>query len=284
MGDRVEELVKSLSAQKDAAYSERNRCVALLARMAIALGCRAGIGLHDPEDKSWDDDWRTIIFIDLPGSHKDVVQTHQILTVHNRLGRPAGTLLGTYKLSQEDEDLAINSGVRVGWHPNGCGYLKRQDHLPEPTGYLHQIVAKRMFGSIPKGYCVDHCDRDTLNNSRSNLRLASSYAQNLNRGNAGKSVLRRLNGRWLARWNGNSLGTFNSKEEAQAVASKHHKALVEGAYRTGDFIDHTPPGSQVSWHIHDSELQLFEGLPFYPGKWDGHTTPEKYDRVARAFR
>lgn len=52
--------------QKDMYLSERNRGVALIARMAIALGLPAGLGRHEEEDKDWDDDWRNIVFIDLP--------------------------------------------------------------------------------------------------------------------------------------------------------------------------------------------------------------------------
>lgn len=40
------------------------------------------------------------------------------------------------------------------------------------------------------------------------------------------------------------------------------------------------PNGQASWHYHDSHAHLFEGLPPYHGKWDGHTTPEKYERLA----
>ncbi|MGI9297788.1 MAG: hypothetical protein ACR2QC_07810 [Gammaproteobacteria bacterium] len=39
------------------------------------------------------------------------------------------------------------------------------------------------------------------------------------------------------------------------------------------------PTGQVSWHFHDSQTYLFEGLPAYQGKWDGHTTEEKYNRL-----
>lgn len=39
------------------------------------------------------------------------------------------------------------------------------------------------------------------------------------------------------------------------------------------------PTGQASWHIHDSQMFLFEGLPPYTGEWDGHTTEEKYDRI-----
>lgn len=46
------------------------------------------------------------------------------------------------------------------------------------------------------------------------------------------------------------------------------------------FID-TPKG-QLSWHVHDGEMELFTGLQIAMyKKWDGHTTEEKYQRIAR---
>ena len=40
------------------------------------------------------------------------------------------------------------------------------------------------------------------------------------------------------------------------------------------------PGGQMSWHIHDSELERFSHLPQLQGrKWDGHDTEEKYRRL-----
>lgn len=43
------------------------------------------------------------------------------------------------------------------------------------------------------------------------------------------------------------------------------------------------PTGQVSWHFHDREAHLFEGLPFGFRDWDGHTTEHKYARVKAAF-
>lgn len=40
------------------------------------------------------------------------------------------------------------------------------------------------------------------------------------------------------------------------------------------------PTGQASWHYHDSHAHLFAHLPPYAGKWDGHTTEEKYARLA----
>ncbi len=39
------------------------------------------------------------------------------------------------------------------------------------------------------------------------------------------------------------------------------------------------PSGQVSWHVPDEELNFFLFLGPYDGKWDGHTTDEKYERV-----
>lgn len=52
-----------LLAQKDAAYRERDMCVALIAKLAAAQGYRVGMARHEGE---WEDDWRWIVYIDLP--------------------------------------------------------------------------------------------------------------------------------------------------------------------------------------------------------------------------
>ena len=41
------------------------------------------------------------------------------------------------------------------------------------------------------------------------------------------------------------------------------------------------PSGQVSWHYHDSEVGLFKDLPPYEKEWDGHTTEQKYERLAK---
>lgn len=40
------------------------------------------------------------------------------------------------------------------------------------------------------------------------------------------------------------------------------------------------PTGQASWHYHDSQAHLFAHLPPYAGTWDGHTTEQKYERIA----
>ena len=61
----LEEREKDREA-RDNAYHERDQVVALLARMALALGWNVGVGRHPDSDATWENDWRTIVFVDLP--------------------------------------------------------------------------------------------------------------------------------------------------------------------------------------------------------------------------
>lgn len=56
---------------KDAAYHERNMCVAALARQALAKGYEVYLARH--EGGEWDDDWRNIVFMNL---HSGQVSWH----------------------------------------------------------------------------------------------------------------------------------------------------------------------------------------------------------------
>lgn len=49
----------------------------------------------------------------------------------------------------------------------------------------------------------------------------------------------------------------------------------------------TTPAGQMSWHLHEDDLDLFEPLLNAPEtgiEWDGHTTEEKYERLAELTR
>jgi site-specific DNA-cytosine methylase len=56
--------LQQMKAQKDGAYLERNRCVALIARMAIAAGLTAGTARTAIE--GWSADWHGCVYVDLP--------------------------------------------------------------------------------------------------------------------------------------------------------------------------------------------------------------------------
>lgn len=56
--------------------------------------------------------------------------------------------------------------------------------------------------------------------------------------------------------------------------------LTFGDQRNGPGPHYVIESKQASWHIHDSELPLFSHLPREQRVWDGHTTEEKYARLA----
>lgn len=40
------------------------------------------------------------------------------------------------------------------------------------------------------------------------------------------------------------------------------------------------PSGQISYHFHDSQAYLFDGLPEFKGEWDGHDKDEVHRRLA----
>ena len=104
---------------------------------------------------------------------------------------------------------------------------------------------------------------------------------------------------------------LDSRDEARAAA---HKAETErdGAYRERahlvallaaqypSHIGHTDPSApdwavvtvelptgQACWHVAPADMDLFghvEPTPRYARGWDGHTTDEKYERIAALVR
>lgn len=62
----INEKAGEIKAQMDRVYNERNRCAIAFAKMARALGWVVGLAEHDPNDTSWDPEWRTILFVEAP--------------------------------------------------------------------------------------------------------------------------------------------------------------------------------------------------------------------------
>jgi HrpA-like RNA helicase len=83
-----------------------------------------------------------------------------------------------------------------------------------------------------------------------------------------------------AYWERNQLVALLSKIYP-AWIERHPETDIawEDDWRNVVFIE-TSQG-QASWHIHDSELENFAHLERREGRsWDGHTTEEKYKRLA----
>ncbi len=69
---------------------------------------------------------------------------------------------------------------------------------------------------------------------------------------------------------------------ANVFPSGRRKTAIEGwseDWHGCVYID--LPTGQASWHYHDTHAHLFAHLPLYTKQWDGHTSDEKYARMAK---
>lgn len=74
-GERIAEL----EAEKDSVYAERNRLVAALSKVFPSH-----LSAHDPDDETWEDDWRTIVCVHLPDGQVTwhIHDSHRDLFIH----------------------------------------------------------------------------------------------------------------------------------------------------------------------------------------------------------
>lgn len=122
---------------------------------------------------------------------------------------------------------------------DGCIYAKRGER--DAAGVLRTIKLHRWLIDAPSHLMVDHIDRNTLNNRRSNLRLATIAQNNLNTGirkdnsSGAKGVsFHRGVGRWTSQISiGRKiqyLGCFDTQEAAalaySAAAQRLHGEFV----------------------------------------------------------
>lgn len=106
----------------------------------------------------------------------------------------------------------------------------------------HRVVFYLATGKDPKGFEIDHADRDRGNNDPSNLRLASPSLQQRNRGKHKGSTSRYRGvclqrGRWAARcciWLPDGTlsetkhhGRYDTEEEAWAEVIRHRPEFAE---------------------------------------------------------
>lgn len=105
------------------------------------------------------------------------------------------------------------------WKDKSTGYYKNAQHKPHS---LHRVVWEYHNGEIPKGYTIDHIDRDKDNNQVENLRLAS-YSENNKNVSEEVSKTRRKN---MAR------ASEKAKEwHKSEVGRKWHKKMATEAYK-----------------------------------------------------
>ena len=64
--ERLRKRCEALESAKNSAYAERDQCVALIARMAFAMGLYVRRKFHPESDTEWEGDWRNIVMVCLP--------------------------------------------------------------------------------------------------------------------------------------------------------------------------------------------------------------------------
>ena len=148
-----------------------------------------------------------------------------------------------YKTIIDDKDADL---AEFKWSAKGHGREVYAHRAPRKNGksitiFLHRIILERIIGHvIPKGVHVDHIDRNSLNNLRSNLRIAT-YGQSVcNRDVSGKSttgyrgVTLAHDKKWYRAQIGYEykkimIGTFNTAEDA-AIAYNHFAVKLHGEF------------------------------------------------------
>lgn len=132
-----------------------------------------------------------------------------------------------------DCDYLFLSGYRWSVDPRGyfrCSNSEVWSGIQLHGKYLHWLVIQLMGLGVPKGYTIDHIDRNLLNNQRYNLRIASRRLQTYNNskrsnntsGFAGVSWANNKYKPWVAEINlpgerSINLGYFETPKEASEV-------------------------------------------------------------------
>lgn len=109
--------------------------------------------------------------------------------------------LGAGKVVLVDDDdyewlsqysFTLNDERRRKDKPRNYFYVQTRITKGGPTVSIHQLI----MGKAPKGYKIDHIDRNTLNNQKNNLKFVSNSESNHNKTPRGASAYRGL---WLDR-------------------------------------------------------------------------------------
>lgn len=124
--DMLTQANADLQRRCDTAYTQRNTLVVAFADLAIRLGWKAGWGRDNDENRGWDEEWRTVVYIDLPNgqqlswhmSPSEQQYAQQLLPKYD--GQWDGTFLGrdapewVFKVVQLPRE-KNNAGKIVNW-------------------------------------------------------------------------------------------------------------------------------------------------------------------------
>lgn len=136
-----------------------------------------------------------------------------------------------YEVKIDKEDFLKVSSFKGTWHLNNRGYISRT--VKGKRESIHRLIMEPL-----KDLVVDHIDNNPLNNSKENLRVITrgQNAQNIKSNKRNEIGIRGVSfdGRWKGKWRARvhvdgkevHLGTFDTLEEAEAVAKKGRLKLL----------------------------------------------------------
>jgi hypothetical protein len=132
----------------------------------------------------------------------------------------------------DEEDACL---ARMGWHAKSAGknraptyYAVHQWTVGKTRGeyFLHNLVWERANDApVPKGFLVDHINRDKLDNRRENLRLATRKDNEANK--------RKRRGKTTSKYKGvTKMNTGKRKKKWRSTITVDKKQVALGSYMT----------------------------------------------------
>ena len=142
---------------------------------------------------------------------------------------------GKYAIDEQGNVWSLNwklSGKTRKMKPsdNGYGYLRAALTKDSKTKrkYVHRLVAQAFLPDWSEELCVDHIDRDKLNNNVSNLRMVSVQQNQFNTAAKGYTWHTQRN-KWMAQifldGKRHYLGLFTKEEDARQAYLKAKETL-----------------------------------------------------------
>jgi len=130
-----------------------------------------------------------------------------------------------YLIKASDNYCAVDKDIFIEWKDSfwcldNNGYAIKR--MGNKNVRLHSLII-----DIPKGFCVDHINRNKLDCRRRNLRICTRRQNSLNRApkNKHKGVFKHSQyDKWCVQFCGKHLGVFNYKENA---ALRYNQACGE---------------------------------------------------------
>lgn len=121
-----------------------------------------------------------------------------------------------------------DSLIAYRWGVNGDGYVYRREWVGSRRVF---VQLHRQVLAAPVGIQVDHIDRDRLNNTRANLRLADPFGNAQNRSKTGLASSSRFKGVTLHR------DTGKWQAHLKAFGRYHYLGLFESEIAAAEAYD-----------------------------------------------